>query len=150
MNKELADFLEGVEGEDFRDRCQSICIALRAWTPRYDWVGFYWLDGDSLELGSWSGREATEHTRIPVSEGICGAAVREARTVIVDDVQKDPRYLSCFLDTRSEIVVPIYHQEKIIGEIDIDGKETQAYNDKDRVFLEALAKHVGEAWPGKP
>lgn len=144
----LEHFLECVEGDSFREICQSICGCLRD-DPRYDWVGIYWLKGNELVLGSWSGRQATEHERIPVSEGICGAAVREGKTIIVEDVSKDPRYLSCFLETRSEIVTPIRKGGKIIGEIDVDGKDVGAFNDKDREFLEALAEHIGEKWPGK-
>ncbi|MBU0690362.1 GAF domain-containing protein, partial [bacterium] len=98
----------------------------------------------------WSGEQATEHTRIPVSEGICGAAIREGKTVIVDDVQKDDRYLACFLNTRAEIVVPIFDKKnRLIGEIDIDSKTVGAFTDEDRQFLEALAKHVGSLKSGK-
>ena len=144
----LDEFLKCVEGDTFREKCQSICGCLRE-DPRYDWVGIYWLKGKELILGPWSGRKATEHTTIPVSEGICGAAVREGKTIIVDDVSKDPRYLSCFLETRSEIVTPIRKKGKIIGEIDVDGKDVAAFNDDDRKFLEALADYIGEQWPGK-
>jgi L-methionine (R)-S-oxide reductase len=144
----LNELLDCVEGDTFREICQSICGCLRE-DSRYDWVGIYWLKGNELTLGPWSGRKATEHTRIPVSEGICGAAVREEKTIIVDDVQKDPRYLACFLETRSEIVTPIFRKGKIIGEIDVDGKEIGAFTDEDRRFLEALAAHIGEQWPGR-
>lgn len=145
----LKEFLDGVEGDDFRERCESICAYLREIDSRYDWVGIYWLKNDKLHLGPWSGRHETEHTVIPVTDGICGAAIRENQTIIVDDVQSDPRYLACFLETRSEIVVPIRAKGKLIGEIDIDGTEVGAYGSKDREFLEALADHIGKEWPGK-
>jgi L-methionine (R)-S-oxide reductase len=141
--KSIADFLKTIPPTEFGAWCQSICTALRTWDARYDWVGIYWVDGDMLELGPWSGRHATEHVRIPVQEGICGAAVREAQTIIVDDVQSDPRYLSCFLETRSEIVVPIFAQGKIIGEIDIDGAEKGSFTNEDKAFLVALAEQIG-------
>jgi len=144
----LVEFLQCVEGDTFREKCQSICGCLRE-DPRFDWVGIYWLKGKELILGPWSGRHATEHNRIPISEGICGAAVREDKTIIVDDVNKDPRYLSCFLETRSEIVTPIRKKGKIVGEIDVDGKDVAAFNDEDRKFLEAVADYIGEQWPGK-
>jgi GAF domain-containing protein len=140
--------LQQVARTDFREFCQRICDELRALTPRYDWVGIYWVEGSELALGPWSGRHATVHTRIPISQGICGAAVRDAQTVIVDDVQSDPRYLACFLETRSEIVVPIYANQIIIGEIDIDGKEVAGYTNDDKEFLEALANEIGSRWPG--
>jgi GAF domain-containing protein len=75
----------------------------------YDWVGYYMLDPadeDFLVLGPYSGA-ATEHTRIPVSEGICGAAVATGETLVIDDVRADPRYLACSIETQSEIVVPL-------------------------------------------
>jgi L-methionine (R)-S-oxide reductase len=142
--KNVADFIKTIPPADFHAWCQNICTALRSWDARYDWVGIYWLDGDMLQLGPWSGRHATEHVRIPVREGICGAAVREAQTIIVDDVQSDPRYLACFLDTKSEIVVPIFAQGKIIGEIDIDSAAKGAFADADKAFLEALAEQIGK------
>jgi GAF domain-containing protein len=145
----LDEFLSYVEGDTFREQCQSICGCLRDVDSRYDWVGIYWLKGNELILGPWSGPQATEHDRIPISEGICGAAAREGQTIIVDDVQKDPRYLACFLTTRSEIVVPIRKNKKIIGEIDIDGKVAGAFNDQDREFLEMLAEYIGSQWPGR-
>ncbi len=145
----LQEILDCVEGDDFREECQSICACLRELDGRYDWVGIYWLKGETLVLGPWSGPEETEHKKIPISEGICGAAVREKRTIIVDDVQSDPRYLACFTTTRSEIVVPIRAKNKIIGEIDIDGKEKGLFNKDDQAVLEALAEHIGQQWPGK-
>ncbi len=76
----------------------------------YDWVGIYWVDASVTELvlGPWTGPEATEHVRIPIGVGICGAAAASGQTEIVDDVDADERYLACFTTTRSEIVVPIF------------------------------------------
>jgi len=145
----LDQFLSRVKSEGFRERCQEICDQLHAQDSRYDWVGIYWLGGDVLVLGPWSGRHATGHVRIPIGEGICGAAVREAGTIIVKDVRSDPRYLACFTETRSEIVVPIRAQGHVVGEIDIDGREIAAFHDSDRHFLEALADHIGSLWPGE-
>jgi len=114
--------------------------------PYYNWVGFYMLDpadADMLVLGPFHGAP-TEHTRIPVSEGICGAAVAQGETVVVDDVNQDPRYLACSLETRSEIVVPIRAQGKIVGEIDIDSHNLKAFGDADRKFLEECAAMFGK------
>jgi GAF domain-containing protein len=109
--------------------------------PHYDWVGIYWVDpsGTELVLGPWTGPEATEHTRIPIGTGICGAAAASGRTEIVDDVNADPRYLACFTTTRSEIVVPIFHEGTVVGEIDIDGSDLAAYGETDARFLEEVA-----------
>jgi len=107
----------------------------------YDWVGIYWVDpsGTELVLGPWTGPEATEHTRIPIGVGICGAAAASGQTEIVDDVNADPRYLACFTTTRSEIVVPIFADGAVVGEIDIDGSDLGAYDRNDAVFLEEIA-----------
>jgi L-methionine (R)-S-oxide reductase len=113
--------------------------------PYYNWTGFYMLDpGDSqtLVLGHFVG-DPTPHVRIPVSEGICGAAVAAQGTVIVDDVNVDPRYLSCSIKTRSEIVVPIFVRGRVVGEIDIDSHNPAAFTEADRIFLEEVAGIVG-------
>lgn len=113
--------------------------------PYYNWTGFYMLDpGDPemLVLGPFHGAP-TEHVRIPVSEGICGAAVAQNDTVIVDDVNSDPRYLACSLETRSEIVVPIRAHGAVVGEIDIDSHELAAFSWADQDFLEECAAIVG-------
>jgi GAF domain-containing protein len=107
----------------------------------YDWVGIYWLDptGTELVLGPWIGPEATEHTRIPLGVGICGAAATSGKTEIVADVNADPRYLACFSTTRSEIVVPIFADGQVTGEIDIDGSDLAAFDSTDANFLEEIA-----------
>jgi GAF domain-containing protein len=113
--------------------------------PDYDWVGFYWLDPrdpQALELGAFVGAP-TEHTRIPVSRGICGAAVALGETIVVDDVRADPRYLACSIETKSEIVVPIRAHGRVVGEIDIDSHRTATFGPADRAFLEACAASIG-------
>ncbi|MBB5066385.1 GAF domain-containing protein [Granulicella mallensis] len=124
---------------------QGIVTAITQRLPYYNWTGFYMLDPhdpETLVLGPFVGAPTT-HVRIPVTEGICGAAVASGETVIVDDVHSDPRYLSCSIDTRSEIVVPIYVQGKVIGEIDIDSHDSAAFTNADRDFLEEAAQIVG-------
>jgi L-methionine (R)-S-oxide reductase len=113
--------------------------------PYYNWVGFYMLDPNDanvLVLGPFHGAP-TDHVRIPVSEGICGAAVAQGKTVIVDDVSADPRYLSCSIETKSEIVVPIRVRDKVVGEIDIDSHDLSAFGRDDRTFLEECASVIG-------
>ncbi len=109
--------------------------------PHYDWIGIYWVDpsGADLVLGPWIGPEATEHTRIPIGVGICGAAAASGQTEIIDDVDADERYLACFSTTRSEIVVPIMAEGQVVGEIDIDGSDPAAFDETDRLFLEEIA-----------
>lgn len=113
--------------------------------PYYNWTGFYMLDpkdSETLVLGPFRG-SPTEHVRIPVNQGICGAAVAQNGTVIVDDVNSDPRYLACSLETRSEIVVPIRVNGAVVGEIDIDSHDLAAFSPRDREFLEKSAAIVG-------
>jgi L-methionine (R)-S-oxide reductase len=118
----------------------------------YDWVGLYWVDAHRRELvlGPWIGPEATEHTRIPLGTGICGAAAASGRTEIVDDVDADPRYLACFATTRSEIVVPIFADGQVVGEIDIDGSDLGAYDQTDARFLEEVAALLAPLRPREP
>jgi L-methionine (R)-S-oxide reductase len=113
--------------------------------PYYNWVGFYMLDPNDanvLVLGPFHGA-ATDHVRIPVTEGICGAAVAQGKTVIVEDVSADPRYLSCSIETKSEIVVPIRVRHEVVGEIDIDSHDLSAFGPDDRTFLEECARLIG-------
>jgi L-methionine (R)-S-oxide reductase len=109
---------------------------------KYSWVGIYLAEGDDLVLGPWRGPEATEHVRIPIGQGVCGAAAASGQTEIVDDVNADPRYLSCFPSTRSEIVVPIERDGRVVGEIDIDSDRPAAFGDDDRAFLEDVAELI--------
>jgi L-methionine (R)-S-oxide reductase len=110
----------------------------------YSWVGIYLVKGDLLVLGPWRGKQATEHTTIPFGKGVCGAAASTGKTELVKDVTKDKRYLSCFLSTRSEIVVPIKKNTVVVGEIDIDSDRPGAFDTKDVVFLEKVARCLSE------
>ena len=105
----------------------------------YSWVGIYLVEGDDLVLGPWRGPEATDHVRIPIGQGICGAAAASGVTEIVDDVNADDRYLACFVSTRSEIVVPISYEGRVVGEIDIDSDAPAAFGPEDKAFLERVA-----------
>lgn len=125
---------------------QEIVRSISHKLPGYDWTGFYMLDPgdpDTLVLGPFAGAP-TLHVRIPVSQGICGAAVANGETVVVDDVTSDPRYLSCSIETKSEIVVPIYVAGKIVGEIDIDSHQAAAFGAADQQFLEKTACIIGD------
>jgi putative methionine-R-sulfoxide reductase with GAF domain len=104
----------------------------------YTWVGIYLVEGSELVLGPYRGKPSP-HTRIPLGRGICGAAATEKATIIVDDVNADPRYLACSIETRSEIVVPIMRGEAVLGEIDIDSDRPAAFTSADRNLLEELA-----------
>jgi L-methionine (R)-S-oxide reductase len=113
---------------------------------RYNWVGFYMLEKggpqDVLVLGPFRGT-MTPHTRIPLNQGICGAAASTGKTIIVDDVSADPRYLACSLETKSEIVVPVFVEKKVVGELDIDSHFLAAFSPEDRTLCEHAARVLG-------
>lgn len=125
-----------------------ICTRLHERLLKYNWVGFYLLTRDKtgepvLELGPFVG-SMTPHTRIPLNQGICGAAASSGKTVVVDDVKKDPRYLACSIETKSEIVVPVFVHGKVVGELDIDSHFAAAFGEDDRKLLERCAALVGQ------
>jgi GAF domain-containing protein len=137
----LADDLTGMITDAATTAAAADAVVERlADLPAYNWVGIYWVEGDDLVLGPWRGPQATEHTRIPIGTGICGAAAASGRTEIVDDVSTDDRYLACFIGTRSEIVVPIVLPDgTVLGEIDVDGDDLAAFDARDAAVLEAAA-----------
>lgn len=110
----------------------------------YSWIGIYIVKGNDLVLGPWKGPNATDHTKIPIGKGVCGSAAESGKTEIVDDVHSDDRYLSCFLSTKSEIVVPIKKNGNVVGEIDIDSDEKVAFSKKDSDFLKSVANMLSE------
>jgi L-methionine (R)-S-oxide reductase len=117
---------------------ETVVRVLKRNHPDYTWVGIYLLYGNELVLGPYEGKPSP-HTRIPLGRGICGAAAAEKQTIIVDDVNADPRYLACSVETRSEIVTPIMLDGDVLGEIDVDSDRHAAFGPKDRELLEAVA-----------
>ena len=125
--------------EDSDEILRRVVDLLQERFDHYSWIGIYFVEGDELQLGPWNGPSATEHVRIPVGQGVCGAAAASGVTEIVDDVNADPRYLACFASTRSEIVVPITYEDIVVAEIDIDSDRPAAFGEADRTFLEDVA-----------
>jgi L-methionine (R)-S-oxide reductase len=113
--------------------------------PAYNWCGVYRLEGKMLVLDAFVGAD-TDHTRIPVGQGVCGTAVAENRNQIVEDVRVIPNYLACSMQTRSEIVVLIRRGEEILGQIDVDGHSVGAFDHSDEALLAAFAGALGERW----
>ena len=125
---------------------ESITVLLNQEMLKYNWVGFYMLESGAdpmLVLGHYRGA-MTPHTRISLNQGICGAAASSGKTVVVDDVTKDTRYLACSLETKSEIVVPVFVRGKVVGELDIDSHFPAAFGSDDRELVEYCARLVGE------
>lgn len=113
--------------------------------PEYNWSGIYRLEGDELQLDEYVGA-ATDHTRIKVGVGVCGTAVAENANQVIEDVRNLSNYLSCSIQTRSEIVVLIRKEDQILGQIDIDGHTVGAFDKSDEQFLESLATHLAARW----
>ena len=127
---------------DGRVAMTEVITLLKTRLPYYTWAGIYLLEGEELVLGPYLGKPSP-HTRIPLGRGICGAAATERATIIVDDVNSDPRYLACSIETRSEIVVPIIApgaNGRVLGELDIDSDQPAAFGPADRELLEAVAE----------
>lgn len=125
---------------------QTIVQRLAESVPAFHWVGFYMIDPaqpNMLELGPFVGAP-TEHVRIPLDKGICGAAAATGETIVVDDVHSDPRYLACSLETRSEIVAPVYAKGRVVGELDIDSHTPAAFGPAERELVERCAAFVGQ------
>ena len=114
---------------------------------KYNWVGFYLLEPGAeppvLVLGAFEGA-MTPHTRISLNQGICGAAASSGQTVVVDDVHKDPRYLACSLETKSEIVVPVFVRGHVVGELDIDSHFPAAFTPEHQDLVQYCAALVGK------
>src|SRR6478752_10543505 len=125
---------------------QSVVRLLHDRMLKYNWVGFYLLEPGAeppvLVLGAFEGA-MTPHTRIPLNEGICGAAASSGQTVVVDDVNSDSRYLACSLETKSEIVVPVFVRGKIVGELDIDSHFPAAFTPEHQALVQYCAQVVG-------
>ncbi|HVR23764.1 MAG TPA: GAF domain-containing protein [Candidatus Polarisedimenticolia bacterium] len=126
---------------------QDICNLLRERMLRYSWVGFYMLEPGSqppvLVLETFVGA-MTPHTRIPLHQGICGAAASSGKAIVVDDVTNDSRYLACSLETKSEIVVPIFVKKQVVGELDIDSHFAAAFGAEDEELVQYCAEVVGK------
>src|SRR6267378_6693443 len=129
------------------DLMREMVKFLRERMLKYNWAGFYMLEPGTqppvLVLGAFDGA-TTPHTRIPLNQGICGAAASSGETIVVDDVSKDPRYLACSLETKSEIVVPIFVHGKVVGELDIDSHFPAAFTAEHKDLVQHCALLVGK------
>ena len=147
LAKELTTLADAAPSVD--DLMSTIVGRLQERLGYYNWVGFYMIEkgrlGEEpvLVLGPYVGA-VTQHTRIPLNQGICGAAASSGHTVVVDDVSSDPRYLACSIETKSEIVVPVRVKGEVVGELDIDSHTPAAFTADDRQLVEHCARLVGQ------
>ena len=146
LAREIDRLPEAAESADYL--MSMIVGRLQERLSHFNWVGFYMIqkglpgEDSMLVLGPYVGAE-TPHKRIPLNQGICGAAVTQGHTVVVDDVNADPRYLACSIETKSEIVAPIFVNGSIVGELDIDSHTPAAFSADDRQLVEHCAALVG-------
>jgi len=126
-------------------RLQGICTLLKESVPYYDWVGFYFKNGnkEELKLGPYAG-EPTDHTIIPFGKGICGQVAVSNKNLVVPDVKAQDNYIACSLNVKSEIVVPLFVNGKNIGQIDIDSNSSNPFTQEDERFLEFVNREVAK------
>ena len=127
------------------EKMQRICDDLKATVNYYDWVGFYFKNGDKreLKLGPYAG-QPTDHTIIPFGKGICGQVAESNQNFVVPDVHAQDNYIACSLTVKSEIVVPLFKNGENIGQIDIDSNTPDPFSESDERFLEFVNEKVAE------
>jgi L-methionine (R)-S-oxide reductase len=144
---ELTDLASAAESAE--QLMAMIVERLQELVKHYNWVGFYLVDRSvagvepTLVLGPYVGAE-TPHKRIALNQGICGAAVTAGRTLVIDDVNADPRYLACSIETKSEIVAPVFVNGDVVGELDIDSHLPAAFTEDDQRLVDHCAGLVGQ------
>ena len=131
--------------ETIENRLYQICQLLEANISYYNWVGFYFRNGDKeeLKLGPYVG-EPTDHTIIPFGKGICGQVAVSNENFVVPDVAAQDNYIACSITVKAEIVIPIFVNGENIGQIDIDSNTPDPFTKADEHFLEFVCKEVAE------
>ncbi len=144
LKKQLLTALDA-EGKDTNAKLQEVCEILDREISYFNWTGFYFKNGDKQELilGPYVGAP-TDHTIIPYGRGICGQVAVSNETFVVPDVHEQDNYLSCSIDTKAEIVVPIMKNGENIGQIDIDSHTVDPFTAEDRELLEWLCEEISD------
>ncbi|MBD8016539.1 GAF domain-containing protein [Microbacterium sp. APC 3898] len=142
LSKQLDALLEG-ESNSIANLSNASAL-LNQFLERINWVGFYLMEDGELVLGPFQGLPAC--VRIPVGKGVCGTAVADKKTMLVEDVQAFPGHIACDAASRSEIVIPLMKEDQVIGVLDIDSPELSRFTEDDQkgleLFVEVLAKHL--------
>ncbi len=137
---------DSVGASVWRYMLSDIIYDLKEAFPKYNWIGIYLLDGDTLHLETYLGKPPS-HTKIKISDGICGRGVREKQTIVVGNVCEDSSYLSCDRNVKSEIAVPIVGGGEILGILDIDSVKKNAFTKEDEEFLKEVSTIIGNTFP---
>lgn len=129
----------------YNEKLKLVCQALKDGVEHYDWVGFYFKNGNKEELilSEYVGKP-TDHTVIPFGKGICGQVAVSNKNFVVPDVSAQDNYISCSIDVKSEIVVPIFVNGENIGQIDIDSDKLDPFTKEDENLLEYVCNKVAE------
>ncbi|MBE0550779.1 MAG: GAF domain-containing protein [Ignavibacterium sp.] len=120
----------------------NFTAALKQTFSKISWAGFYLFNGTKLYLGPFQGKVAC--TEIQIGSGVCGTSAKERRTIIVEDVYKFPGHIACDVDSRSEIVVPIFKEDKLFGVLDLDSTDYNSFNESDKKYLEELVNFLSK------
>lgn len=144
LKKRLSSILESPK-HNTDEKLEKVCHLLDQEISYFNWTGFYFKNGDKdeLKLGPYVGAE-TDHITIPYGKGICGQVAVSNETFIVPDVHLQDNYLSCSIDTKAEIVVPIFKNGENIGQIDIDSHTIDPFTKEDLELLEWLCNEVSK------
>ncbi|UJH89822.1 GAF domain-containing protein [Antarcticibacterium sp. 1MA-6-2] len=144
LKGEVSTILEK-EGLSVDERLLQVCTLLKEKISYYNWVGFYFVNGDKdeLKLGPYVGAP-TDHTIIPFGKGICGQVAVSNQNFVVPDVRAQDNYIACSIDVKAEIVVPLFKDGKNIGQIDIDSNTPDPFTEEDERFLEWVNEQVAE------
>lgn len=144
LKKRLSSILESPK-HNTEEKLEKVCHLLDQEISYFNWTGFYFKNGDKneLKLGPYVGAE-TDHIIIPYGKGICGQVAVSNETFIVPDVHLQDNYLSCSIDTKAEIVVPIFKNGENIGQIDVDSHTIDPFTKEDLELLEWLCNEVSK------
>ncbi len=144
LKPKVTSILEDSE-KSVENRLGDVCKLLRESVSYYDWVGFYFKNGEKeeLKLGPYAG-EPTDHTIIPFGKGICGQVAVSNENFVVPDVAAQDNYIACSINVKSEIVIPLFMNGENIGQIDIDSNTSDPFTADDERFLEFVNEKVAE------
>jgi GAF domain-containing protein len=137
----IEDILDSAQNRN--NKLRNICKFLRLYKPYYDWVGFYIADNSqkSLQIGPFEG-EPTEHKIITYGKGICGQVAENKTPAVIQDISQEYNYLSCSLDVKSEMVIPIFKDRQLVAELDIDSHSRAPFTEEDKEYLSEICDMI--------
>lgn len=140
----LIDQIKSLLSKDERliTNLANLTAAIKQTFDKVSWVGFYLFDGEILYLGPFQGKVAC--TTIKLGKGVCGTAAEKGETIIVPDVNKFPGHIFCDPDSKSEIVIPMFKNHKLLGVLDLDSASYNSFNETDKKYLEEIVKFLKE------